>query len=71
MAETDQEFHHACVLYEALENMLGDWYLFSLNEISREDINEGSSRSAMKILKRLQQYRAQDMKPLAIGQKRR
>lgn len=67
---SDQSYNDACVLYGALENMLGDWYLFSLGEINRDAINEGSARDAMKVLKRLQQYRAGDMQPLAIGQKR-
>lgn len=66
----DQSYHHACQLFTALENLLGDWYLFSLAEITRDDINDGSAREAMKILKQLQEYRADDMTSLAIGQKR-
>lgn len=56
-------------LYEALENLLGDWYLFSLAEINRDQVNEGSARNAMRVLKRLQQYRRDDLTVLAIGQK--
>lgn len=63
------EQYDAMDLFEALENFLGDWYLFCLGEIGRDQINEGSSREAMKILKRLQgRYRVKD-KSLAIGQK--
>lgn len=54
-------------LYDALENLMGDWYLFCLSEITRDDINAGSSHDAMKLLKRLQRYRVKD-KTLAIGQ---
>jgi hypothetical protein len=65
----DQSFHHACLLYEALESLLGDWYLYSLSEIGRDDINEGSAQSGMKILKSLQMYRAEDKQGLAIAQR--
>lgn len=65
---TNEEYD-AMDLFDALENMLGDWYLFCLNEVTRDDICEGSAREAMKILKRLQgRYRVKD-KSLAIGQK--
>lgn len=65
---TNEEYG-AMDLFEALENMLGDWYLFCLAEISRDQVNEGSARETMKILKRLQgRYRVKD-KSLAIGQK--
>lgn len=62
------EEYDAMDLFDALENMLGDWYLFCLNEVTRDDINEGSAREAMKVLKRLQRHRVKD-KSLAIGQK--
>lgn len=69
-AEVDRLRPSAEQLYEALENMLGDWYLFSLAEITRDDINEGSAHDAMKVLKRLQEHRVKD-KSLAIGQRQR
>lgn len=55
--------------YEVLENLLGDLYLVGLAEISLEDVFAGSGRDAMKVLKRNQQFRAEDKVTLAIGQK--
>lgn len=65
------EKEDAEVLFEALENLHGDLYLLGLCETKLEDIYEGSQRDAVKALKRLQQYRRDDLKPLAIGQKPR
>jgi hypothetical protein len=57
-------------LFEALENFQGDWYLYCLGEISREDVNAASSREAMKLLKRLQyKYRAEELHQFAIATK--
>lgn len=65
---TTSERTHAEQLYAALENMLGDWYLFNLAEITRDDICEGSAHDAMKILKRFQHYyRADDLRHVAIA----
>lgn len=59
-------------LYEALENLQGDWYLYCLNEIGREDVNKSSSHEAMKLLKRLQwRYRAEELREHAIACARR
>jgi hypothetical protein len=63
MAETDD----AKVLYEALENLLGDLYLFGLAEIALEDIQAGSARDAMRVLKRMQQYRDRELQSVAIA----
>jgi len=54
-------------LYEALENLLGDLYLFGLAEIKLEDIQAGSAADAMKILKQSQGYRKAELQSVAIG----
>lgn len=63
------EKEDAEILFEALENLHGDLYLLGLCEIKLEDIYEGSQREAGRILKRLQRYRREELKHLAIGQK--
>lgn len=64
------ETYDAMDLYAALENMLGDWYLFCLNKISRDDVNAESAHDAMKVLKRLQgRYRAPNLQSVAIATK--
>jgi hypothetical protein len=65
--------HKACceALYAALENIAGDLYLLGMAEIKLEDVYEGSQRDALKLLKRLQQYRADGLKHQAIPAHRR
>lgn len=66
-SQADQD---AKLLFEALENFQGDWYLYCLGETSREDVNAASSREAMKLLKRLQsRYRAGDLQEFALATK--
>lgn len=64
--------HKACceALYEALENLAGDLFLFELAEIKLDDISEGSQRDALKLLKRLQQYRSDHLTYEAIAASR-
>jgi hypothetical protein len=64
--------HKACceALYQALEKLAGDIFLFGLAEIKLDDISEGSHRDALKLLKRLQQYRSDYLKHVAIAASR-
>jgi hypothetical protein len=64
--------HKACceALYQALENLAGDIFLFGLAEIKLDDISEGSQRDALKLLKRLQAYRADGLRHEAIAASR-
>lgn len=54
-------------IYEALENLYGDLCLLGLAEITLENIYEGSSPEALKILKRHQRFRHEGLQHTAIG----
>lgn len=56
-------------LYAALENLYGDLYLVGLAEVALEDVYAGSARDAIRVLKRLQQYRDEGKQTKAIGQR--
>lgn len=69
---SNETMNDAKALYEVLENMLSDLYLFGLAEIKLEDIQAGSAHDAMKTLKRLQyKYRGSELRTLAIACKQR